>query len=151
LNDGDKKIRDGQPLSILGVQKRTADGTKLEKVRLHFRDYSLERSGDRYNLALYADNNGKCFGCHPNGVRQLIMRRTPVLNAKPVRGEKGFTEQGDEPPASFSYNRLAEFNRRLRSLRTPRLEGKISPEVFGPMVGKEERCTDCHDGKIRSF
>lgn len=150
LRDGNKQIKNGQPLSMITVQKRDADGKKLEKVQLHFRDYTLESHGSDFHLALYPTNNGKCYSCHSNGVRQLIMRRTPILDAKPVRGENGFNEKGETQEKDFAYKRLMEFNRRLRSYGRPDWEGKITPENFGPALGEAQRCTECHNGTVRS-
>ena len=151
LKTGDSKINSNTPLSILVVQKKDAAGRPLKKVRLHFRDYTLYRSGDRFNLALNERNNGKCFSCHANGVRQLIARRTPVLDSKPSRGEPGFDEIGSPAPPEFAYSRLMEFNRRLRSYGSPDWDGKIIPENHGPALGKEQGCMDCHDGKSRGI
>ncbi len=151
LQGSDATLTDSQPLSVLAVQKADVNGKPLEKVQLHFRDYTLKKSDEGYRLALYTDNNGKCYGCHPNGVRQLIARRTPILYSKPSRGEEGFNESGEIPANSdFAYRRLMEFNRRLRSYGSPDWEGKIVPADHGPALGEAQGCTECHNGRIRA-
>jgi hypothetical protein len=137
------------PLSVLTVQKADASGRRLSKVRLHFRDYTINDESRPYTLENNESGNGKCYACHASGVRQLIARRTPVLEGKPARGETGFDEAGVNPPKDFAFSRLMEFNRRLRSYGQPDWDGKILPEDHGPVLGKAQGCTDCHDGKSR--
>ena len=67
------------------------------------------------------------------------------------RGEPGFDEIGSPAPVEFAYNRLMEFNRRLRSYGSPDWDGKIVPENHGPALGRSKACTDCHDGKSRGI
>lgn len=151
LQRGKSTIQTHQPLSILVVQKKDAAGNVLPKVRLHFRDYTIAASGHGYRLALDETKNGKCYSCHTNGVRQLIPRITPVLEARPVRGEPGYDESGTGPvPENFALHRLQEFNRRLRSYGNPDWMGDIRPEDFGPPLGKAQGCIDCHDGTSRA-
>lgn len=137
------------PLSVIAVQKKDAKGTALPKVRLHFRDYDIGRTGDRFELHANEEGNGKCYACHASGVRQLIPRRTPVLEGKPARGETGFDEAGTSAPADFAFSRLVEFNQRLRSYGQPDWDGKINPGDHGPALGRAQGCVDCHDGKSR--
>lgn len=151
LKAGDTSVNSSTPLSVLTVQKRDAAGNPLKKVRLHFRDWTIEHSGAGYRLTLNEEGNGKCYSCHTNGVRQLIPRRTPTLEAKPSRGEPGFDEAGSGPPLpDFAYGRLMEFNRRLRAYGAPDWEGMVTPENHGPVLGEAQGCTDCHDGKSRA-
>jgi len=151
LQHGQNTVQVNQPLSILVVQKKDAAGNALPKVRLHFRDYTIASSGHGYRVALDETKNGKCYSCHTNGVRQLIPRITPVLEARPVHGEAGYDENGTGPvPADFALHRLQEFNRRLRSYGNPDWRGDIEPGDFGPPLGKNQGCTDCHDGVSRA-
>lgn len=151
LQPGQSLVQVHQPLSILVVQKKDAAGNVLPKVRLHFRDYTIAARGHSYHLALDETKNGKCYSCHTNGVRQLIPRITPVLEARPVRGEPGYDENGTGPvPPDFALHRLQEFNRRLRSYGNPDWRGDIEPGDFGPPLGKAQGCIDCHDGASRA-
>jgi hypothetical protein len=148
LADSDAGVKQNTPLSILAVQKKDGSGRPLEKVKLHFRDYTIEQVPHRpgsYKLSLFEENNGKCFSCHANGVRQLIARRTPVLEAMPVEGE-AVSDTSD-----FAFNRLNEFNRRLRSYGSPDWDGMIDPRANGPALGKKQGCMDCHDGVSRGL
>ena len=113
LQSGEEKVRPDAPLSILTVQKKDAAGQVLPRVKLHFRDYTivpLPETG-RFQLHLHVENNGKCYACHSNGVRQLIAGRTPITEALPVQGEAADGDLKD-----FGYRRLQEFNRKLRSM-----------------------------------
>ncbi|MEO5969218.1 MAG: hypothetical protein ABIQ95_04760 [Bdellovibrionia bacterium] len=154
LQEGSSSVSAGAPMSLLTVQKKDRAGNFLAEVRLHFRDYTLQSKAKGYGFALNEENNGKCFSCHSNGVRQLIPRKTPVLEGQPVLGEKEFVEktsrQSQFPvPAEFPFQRLLEFNRKLRSYGTPNWDGKVLPENHGPALGKDQGCLDCHDGKTR--
>ena len=83
LQVGQSSITEDTPMSILSVQKKDAAGKPLSKVQIHFRDYTIqhnERGG--YKLHLHENSNGKCYACHTNGMRQLIARRTPILDAQ---------------------------------------------------------------------
>ena len=151
LKDGDKAIKDHTPLSVLAVQKKDAVGNPLPQVRLHFRDYDVARAGSRYKLELSYTANGKCYSCHPNGVRQLIARHTPVLVGKPVFGEPDYQPSAEAPsPPDFAYRRLMEFNRRLRGYGRPDWAGMVVPADHGPALGKSQGCMDCHDGHSRA-
>lgn len=150
LPDLKSDVAEAEPMSVLVVQKKDLSGHRLAKVRLHFRDYFLERTpGGKFEARLHESSDGKCFSCHANGVRQLIERRTPVLEAKPVRGEKAYGESGDRVPKDFAYHRLLELNRRLRSYGSPDWDGKIILSDLGPALGAAQGCVDCHDGKSR--
>jgi hypothetical protein len=150
LSEGDTKVAEGQPVSVLSVQKTDADGRPLNKTRVHFRDYAMARSQRGYYLSLPVENNGKCFSCHPAGMRQLIARRTPILEAKPTRGEPGYDETGALPsPPDFAYRRLIEFNQKIRSYGNPDWGEDFHPENYGPALGAAQGCTDCHDGRSR--
>jgi hypothetical protein len=139
------------PMSFIGVQKKDASGHDLAKVRLHFRDYNMVPSDGGFHLELFEDRNGKCYSCHPSGVRQLIARRTPVLDARPVMGEPGYDPTGRTMPRDFAYGRLQELNAKLRSYGMPDWEGRIVPEHHGPALGGALGCTACHDGVIRGM
>jgi hypothetical protein len=148
----DKVLKSQTPLSILAVQKKDAGGNAFPKVHLNFRDWTMVRKGDGYTLELNETNNGKCYSCHASGVRQLIARRTPILEAKPTKGEPGYNPDDDAPaPGDFAYERLMEFNRRFRSYGTPDWEGRVVPENHGPALGEAQGCTDCHDGQSRGI
>jgi hypothetical protein len=140
------------PLSVLAVQKKTSAGSPLKKVRLYFRDYLVRVDGaGHYGIATNYSANGKCYSCHPNGVRQLIARRTHVLEALPVKGEPGYDPSvAKQASDDFALQRLHEFNRKLRSYGSPDWTGQIRPEDHGPMLGAAEGCTDCHDGVSRA-
>jgi hypothetical protein len=82
-----------------------------------------------------------------SGVRQLIPRRTAILEGQPVKGDPDY--ESKKVPSDFAYLRLQEFNERLRSYGKPDWEGKIRPEDHGPMLGDPQGCTDCHNDKTR--
>jgi hypothetical protein len=139
------------PLSVISVQKRTAAGAPLARVRLQFRDYAMEPRAGGLAIEANEDANGKCYSCHPNGVRQLIARRTPVLDARPVKGEPAYDPSGAAPPPpDFAFQRLLEFNRKLRSYGAPDWAGRIRPGDHGPILGAALGCADCHNGVARS-
>ena len=137
------------PMSFIAVQKKDASGRDLAKVRLHVRDYNLVPSSAGFQLELVEDRNGKCYSCHPSGMRQLIPRRTQVLDARPVKGEAGYDPGGRKAPPEFAFGRLQELNARLRSYGMPDWEGRVVPEHHGPALGAALGCTSCHDGTIR--
>lgn len=147
LQSGEEKVRPDAPLSILTVQKKDAAGQVLPRVKLHFRDYTivpLPETG-RFQLHLHVENNGKCYACHSNGVRQLIAGRTPITEALPVQGEAADGDLKD-----FGYRRLQEFNRKLRSYGSPDWDWMIIQKDNGPMLGKAQGCMDCHNGVSRN-
>jgi hypothetical protein len=138
-------------LSFIAVQKTDDAGQRLPKVRLHFRDYSIaSRSDGGYGLELHPDVSTKCAACHPSGVRQLMAQYSSVLEAAPVRGEAGFVaDQAPEPSSDFARARLAEFNGRLLAYGLNDWNGLFTPGDQGPLVGKDEGCTACHNGQER--
>lgn len=140
-----KNISKSTPVSMVAVQKKTASGEDLPQIRLHFRDYTLEEVASHPHLELNETANGKCYSCHANGMRQLIPRRTAVLEAKPVKGEAWF---GRDAP-DFSYHRLVEFNKIIRRYGTVDWDHKIIPADHGPMLGETQGCTSCHNGVSR--
>jgi len=148
LNLQDKSVKTETPLSFIAVQKKNRDGQPLPKVRLNFRDYTLTQGDAGYRLTIDESRNGKCYACHVSGMRKLIHRRTPILEAAPVKGESGY---GKSPPADFAWNRLQEFNARIAAYGLNDWDGAIVPEHHGPPLGEEFGCTHCHDGKIRSI
>jgi hypothetical protein len=139
------------PMSFIAVQKKDASGHDLAKVRLHFRDYNMAPSGEGFELRLIEDRNGKCYACHASGMRQLIPRRTPVLDAGPVKGDPGYDPSGRTVPKDFAYGRLQELNAKIRSYGMPDWEGRIVPAHHGPALGAALGCTTCHDGSIRGI
>lgn len=144
-------IDPGTPMSFIAVQKKDAGGRDLARVQLHFRDYNMVPSGTGFHLKLVEDRDGKCYSCHPSGVRQLIPRRTQVLEASPVKGEAGYEPGGRKAPPDFAFGRLQELNARLRSYGMPDWEGRIVPQHHGPALGAALGCTSCHDGSTRGI
>ena len=139
------------PMSFIAVQKKDASGHGLAKVRLHFRDYNMTPSNGGFQLDLFEDRNGKCYSCHPGGMRQLIPRRGAVLDASPVKGETGYDARARTAPPGFAYGRLQELNATLRGYGAPDWGGLIVPEHHGPALGAALGCTACHDGTIRGL
>ena len=142
----DARIALNMPVSLVAVQKKNADGTSLDQVRLHFRDYTLEEIEGGVKLGVNLDGNGKCFSCHSNGMRQLIPRRTSTLEAQPVRGEVGF---GQPAANDFAYWRLVELNQLIRRYGSNDWNGMMSLDSLGPKLGEKQGCTNCHDGVSR--
>jgi hypothetical protein len=138
-------VEDGSILSFIGVQKRDTLGQKLERVRLHFRDYSVS-SGGSWSLVLPQEHTGKCFACHGSGMRLLIPTHGTVVASAPVRGEPGY---GTDGPADFGFQRLSELNRRLLSYGLPDWNGSVEPADHGPPLGESLGCTACHNGLVR--
>ena len=55
-------------------------------------------------------------------MRQLIPRRTPILDARPVLGDPGGYDGGaGAGPPGFAYDRLVELNARIRAYGMPGL------------------------------
>ena len=149
-NGQGKMVEEVEPMSVLTVQKKDASGHWLAHNHLHFRDYFIHpKKGGGYKYVLHDDSDGKCYACHANGVRQLIARRTPVLDALPVTGEPGYGS-GKVDSKTFGFRRLMEFNRKLRTYGTADWDGKIHLADNGPSLGKAQGCMDCHDGVSRA-
>jgi len=146
LKSGNSKVQDKTQFSVLVVQKKEASGRLLPQVRLNFRDYTIARNEGQagYRLDLNENGNGKCFSCHSNGVRQLIPLHTAVLEAQPVKGETIANTH------DFAFQRLMQFNRKLRSYGTPDWNGNVIPENIGPALGAKQGCMDCHNGASRA-
>jgi len=153
LQKGQSHITDDMPVSVLTVQKADAAGNPLPRVRVHFRDYFVSRRADgSFESVLSESANGKCYSCHANGVRQLIARRTPILEARPVAGEVDYAGRPiPANPPDFGYRRLMEFNKRLRSYGGADWAGQIVPENHGPALGKAQGCIGCHNGNSRGI
>ena len=119
-------IADPAIMSFLAVQKRAADGSLLEQVRVHFRDYRLSQLDGVWQAALPEQGDGKCYACHGSGVRQLL-------------------------PFSSTDNAavLDGLNQRLASYGLPDWNGSIRTADYGPALGAELGCTHCHDGEQR--
>ena len=142
------KVALNMPVSLLSVQKKTRSGTPLDRVQLHFRDYSMAEIECKIKLEVNETGNGKCYSCHSNGMRQLISARTPTLEALPVRGEPLF---GEQPPKEFAYWRLVEFNKLIRHYGTNDWYGMINKvDELGPMLGPRFNCVACHNGQSRA-
>jgi hypothetical protein len=134
-------------VSFLAVQQRELDGTPLDKVRVHFRDYLLSAGGDTASeLQLPEGSGGKCFACHVSGVRQLAPFAGGVLFSEPVLGEPGY---GSPIDGAFGRQRLDEFQQRLASYGLPDWGEHLAQEDHGPWLGAELACTDCHDNQTR--
>jgi hypothetical protein len=114
-------LSEEQLVSFIAIQKQTADGTPLDAVRLHFRDYMLVLDGPGWKVDLPAGNPGKCYACHGSGVRQLLVYPS---------GAEAFNEQ-------------------LSLYGPPDWNGSIEPDDYGPALGQKLGCTHCHDGKVR--
>ena len=153
LNLGDgTTVNTVMPLSFIGVQKTDATGQKLAKIRLNFRDFNISKdAAGTYSVSARDDGNGKCYSCHPSGLRKLIDYRTPVLEAKPVKGEAGFQADGSNVPADFGFKRLKELNAIIEGYGLPDWDGMIVPENHGPALGKDQGCTACHNGESRGL
>ena len=153
LQKGGPGIDKATPVSVVGVERRDATGKPLDHVKVEFRDYTLLKDkGGKYRLTLNESNNGKCYSCHANGVRQLIARHTPVLDALPVKGDPGFNQdekQDSGHNTEFAYQRLLAFNRRLRSYGGPNWDGNIIVSDHGPVLGAKQGCVECHNGDTR--
>lgn len=141
------KLRVGDVVSFIAVQKRAANGAVLDAVRLHFRDYAVARSNDTWRLELPPGGSGKCYACHGSGVRQLLPDLADITRSAAVLGEPAY--DAPRPPAELTARRLAEFNARLTSYGLPDWSGTIRPENYGPALGSTLGCTQCHDGRQR--
>lgn len=137
-------------LSFIGVQKTTADGTVLPRVRLHFRDYTIQKAPEgTIRLDLDPTNSTKCYACHPSGMRALIARHTDSLSAQPVNGDPGFGDKDHPVDPDFAFQRLNEFNTKLQSYGLNDWNGLLRITDFGPAVGQRQGCTGCHNGEFR--
>ena len=144
------KVNTTIPLSFIGVQKTDAAGQPLARIRVNFRDYTIDKAADgALTIDAREDAAGKCYSCHPSGLRQLINFRTPILAAKPVKGEPDYDPAGLKVPDDFGFKRLQELNAVIRSYGLPDWNGQIVPEDHGPALGAEQGCTSCHDGTTR--
>jgi hypothetical protein len=148
-DDQQPEVNAETPFSFVAVQKKDAAGRALSRVRLHFRDYTMTRGKAGFEIELVEENNGKCYACHASGMRQLIPRRTPILDARRVLGDPGYDRGAGAGPPGFAYDRLVELNARIRAYGMPDWEGTVTPEHHGPALGKAQGCTDCHDGHAR--
>lgn len=140
------------PVSMLVVQKKAADGTPLPNVRLNFRDHHIVAdAGNAFHLDAAVDGTGKCYGCHPSGVRKLLPIRTGVTEARPVKGEAGYVvgEAANDP--AFAMSRLNELNAKLEGYGLPDWNGTQIPAEHGPSIGADQGCSGCHDGANRGF
>ena len=143
----------GEPLpastivSFLAIQQRAADGARLPQARVHFRDYLLLGTpGGGSSLELPTTSGGKCFACHPSGVRQLAPFAGNLIASAPVAGEPDY---GAEQTESAGHARLEEFQQRLASYGLPDWQGAVVPADHGPALGAELGCTACHDNTTR--
>lgn len=139
------------PVSLLAVQKKTANGQPLERIKVHFRDFSMLPVGpSRVSLITNPNGDGKCFSCHVSGLRELIPRKTAITDARPVFGEAGFGEKA--PPRArneFGFLRLQEFNRIIRRYGPVDWDDKIQKENTGPILGQSQGCVTCHNNESR--
>jgi hypothetical protein len=107
-------------LSFIGVQKKDANANPLDRVRLHFRDYVATVDAEGPTLELPENFGGKCYACHPSGLRHLIAA-----------------------PES------AAMNARIDAYGTIDWNGTIVPADHGPPLGTSLGCTECHNGEDR--
>jgi hypothetical protein len=121
-------LAEGAILSFLALQKRRADGSPLDRPRVHFRDYVLAQTSGVWRAELPEHNDGKCYACHGSGVRQLL----PFPS-----------------PRTSSADQLNGLNQRLAVYGLPDWHGSIASQDYGPALGAELGCTHCHDGTTR--
>lgn len=119
---------------------------KAEPPRPHFRDYLLQ-ADTGWAAQLPLDFGGKCYACHPSGLRQLLPSAGNVTEALPVRGDADFGRDVDR--RQFGLTRLAAFNEHIASFSPPDWESSLETADHGPALGSSLGCPACHDGKTR--
>jgi hypothetical protein len=134
-------------MSFIAVQKEDAHGRKLDRVRLHFRDYLVTPTSGAPTLALPENFEGKCFACHGSGTRWLVPMHGSVAESTPVKGEPDYGRA--DVGADFGMARLDSLNQRLASYGLPDWNGTLEPADHGPPLGRSLGCTSCHDGVNR--
>jgi hypothetical protein len=142
----DESVQSPATVSFVAVQKKDAQGRRLAKVRLHFRDYLATTANGPWRLTLPEALDGKCYSCHVSGVRQLLTARGSITESAPVFGEARYG-QADDP--EFGMTRLASLNDRLASYGLNDWDGAIEPADHGPQLGSALGCTTCHNGTTR--
>jgi hypothetical protein len=142
-----KRVVSPAIISFIAVQKRSAEGAPLSRVRLHFRDYWAVDTGNSWSLSLPDTLAGKCYACHASGMRLLLPTRSEITASAPVRGEEGF--DGSDTSPDFAMTRLARFNERLLAYGAHDWNDTVRPADHGPPLGRDLGCTSCHDGSLR--
>jgi hypothetical protein len=149
LDESAEAVRNPSVMSFIGVQKKDVTGADLQRVRLHFRDYWLEKAEDTWQLELPELHDGKCYSCHVSGLRLLLPSRGNVMASEPVNGEAGY---GDPRVSEdFGAARLSSMNERLLSYGLPDWNDTLEPADHGPALGQPLGCTTCHDGQTRGM
>lgn len=132
-------------VSFIGLELPSAEHPRP---RPHFRDYVVQAGEGGWSTELPTDFGGKCFACHPNGLRQLLPGAVATTLAAPVRGELQFGSEVDE--REFGLQRLAAFNQHISSYPPPDWGASLNTADHGPALGSGQGCTTCHDGNVRA-
>lgn len=143
------RVPENSVVSFIAVQKKDATGRDLPRVRLHFRDYIAWNAGSSWRLALPEVHDGKCYACHPSGMRLLVPTHGTVAASAPVNGESAYAD--GNVPVDFGYRRLSELNARLLAYGLPDWTSAVDPSDAGPPLGDSLGCTACHDGATRGI
>jgi len=134
----------GDPTIVSFIGLETPEGARP---RPHFRDYLVRSGASGWTAELPEGFGGKCYACHPNGLRQLLPSAGSVTLAAPVRGEPEFG--GDFEPRSVGLARLGAFNRHIASFTPPDWGSSLEVADHGPALGSSLGCPSCHDGQTR--
>jgi len=144
------RVGTSSEVAFIAVQKQDITGQPLAAFPLRFRNYHVIQEASGYTLSLEDHFSGKCFACHPSGVRRLVDIVTPATVAQPVRGEPGFDPSGAVATSpGFARQRLNEFNAILSGYGMPDWQGQVTPEALGPALGSGQGCTACHNNERR--
>lgn len=127
-------------IDFITIQKVDENGRRLEKPRIHFRQYwrSYDGSGRlnivRRDQASSGHNSfDKCISCHPSGMRPL----------DPLPGSVG----------SEQYATMERYNKRMKDYgqidwgETLLVPGQNEHASLGPALGERSGCTRCHNGQ----
>jgi hypothetical protein len=139
-----RQAADPTIVSFIGLETPT---NERPRSRPHFRDYLVQAGASGWTAQLRADFGGKCYACHPNGLRQLLPGSGGIAEALPVRGEADFGSDVDR--RQFGLTRLGTFNQQIASFAAPDWESSLETADHGPALGSSLGCTSCHDGETR--
>jgi hypothetical protein len=101
-----------------------------EPNKIYFSQYWRDEDGKnpiRRDKAHGQGNFDRCYSCHPSGIRQL----SPVPGSVKKDDLQSFKELKDK---ISSYENLD-------------WGPAITPEAYGPHLGKEQNCTSCHNNR----